>query len=123
MRSVVATLLLALALRTFAQQAEEELPFDDLMATVCRKYDTAADRKDAITCVGDKMEIELEAIVSECLQRQFRVSTVDIQLYDLMCDDDSRKMDRVYDCVDDQADSQGGRDWSLDEVIKYVQLC
>lgn len=31
-------------------------------------------------------------------------------------------MDRVYDCVDDQADSQGGRDWTVDEVAKYAQV-
>ncbi|KAK8769740.1 uncharacterized protein LOC144128792 [Amblyomma americanum] len=123
MRSIVATLVLVVALRTHAQHREEELPFDDLMATICRKYEQAVDRKDAIACVGDRMEIELEAIVTECLQRQYRMSSITVQLFDMLCDDDSRKMDRVYDCVDDQADSQGGRDWTLDEVTKYVQLC
>ncbi|XP_070391441.1 uncharacterized protein [Dermacentor albipictus] len=123
MRSIVATLILAaVALRTAGQQREEELPFDDLMATICRKYETAADRKDAIMCVGDRMEIELEAIVTECLQRQYRLGKISDQAFDMLCDDDSRKMDRVYDCVDDQADSQGGRDWTLDEVTKYVQV-
>lgn len=58
MRSVVATLLLALALRTFAQQAEEELPFDDLMATVCRKLrfkestPSLVRRQPIIVCIG-----------------------------------------------------------------------
>lgn len=93
------------------------------MATICRKYENVADRKDAITCVGDRMDIELEAIVTECLQRQYRFGKISAQTFDMLCDDDSRKMDRVYDCVDDQADSQGGRDWTLDEVTKYVQLC
>lgn len=123
MRSIVATLILVVALRTHAQQREEELPFDDLMATICRKYEGTADRKEAITCIGDRMEIELEAIVTECLQRQYRLSSANLQLFDMLCDDDSRKMDRVYDCVDDQADSQGGRDWTIDEVTKYAQLC
>ncbi|KAL3215874.1 hypothetical protein MRX96_033347 [Rhipicephalus microplus] len=62
MRSILVTLILAVvALRTAGQQRDEELPFDDLMATICRKYENVADRKDAITCVGDRMDIEVSS--------------------------------------------------------------
>ncbi|XP_064482241.1 uncharacterized protein LOC135395010 [Ornithodoros turicata] len=107
----------------YGQQTQEELPFDDLMAAICRKYDNAADRKEAIACVGDRMEIELEVIVADCMSRQFRMKNMGDRAFDMLCQDDSRKMDRVYDCVDDQADSQGGRDWTVDEVAKFAQMC
>ncbi|KAM7290641.1 uncharacterized protein ISCGN_027257 [Ixodes scapularis] len=122
MWSVVAALLLAVALGTCTQP--QELPFDDLMADICRKYDNGVERREGVICVGKRMDIDLENIVTGCLHSRYRIANVPAsELFDMLCDDDSRTMDRVYDCVDDQADNQGDRDWSLDEVTKFMQLC
>ncbi|CAN8032480.1 unnamed protein product, partial [Ixodes persulcatus] len=86
------------------------------------KYDNGVERREGVICVGKRMDIDLEKIVTDCLHSRYRIANIPAsELFDMLCDDDSRRMDRVYDCVDDQADDQGDRDWSLDEVTKFMQ--
>lgn len=54
------------------------------------KYDSSAERKEAIACVGDRMEIELEVIVADCMSRQYRMKNLGDRAFDLLCQDDSR---------------------------------
>lgn len=39
--------------------------------------------------------LQLEAIVTECLQRQYRFGKISDQAFDMLCDDDSRVSQQV----------------------------